>query len=128
MKFWRNLHLVRLWTIVLAFTIFNCSIDSPDHLPFNAPEDLSYNDMESLLELVVEKVLHFENAFVEYDDNDEGDSGQFSLKKGIDFFTPLCFHPFKLADVDSSPIKHVGYKETYSNQFHPELVPPPPKA
>lgn len=128
MKFWRNQHIVRLWTFVLAFTIFNCSIDSPDRLPFNAPEDLSYNDMESVLELVIEKVLHFENAFVEYDDNDEGDQGQFSFKKGIDLYTPNSFLPFQLANVNSSPIKHAGFIESYSNQFHPELVPPPPKA
>ena len=127
MKFWRNLHLVRLWTIVLAFTIFNCSIDSPDHTPFNTSEDLSYNDMESVLELVVEKVFCFDNIFIEYDDNDEGDGGQFSFKKGIDLFTPQSFYPFQFADVDTSPIKHEGFKESYSSQFHPELIPPPPK-
>ncbi len=128
MKFWRNHHLVRIWTIMLAFTILNCSVDSPDRLPFNTTEDLSYNDMESVLEVVIEKVLDCDNFFVEYDDNDEGDSGQFSFKKGIDFYTPIDLYPFQFADVDTSPIKHAGYKETYTSQFHSELVPPPPKA
>ncbi len=127
MEFWRNFHFVRFWTILLSINILNCSIDSPDHLPLNISEDLTYNDMESILEIVMEKVLDCDNFFVEYDENDESESEQFPFLEDIDFYTPFDLYPFQFADVNTSPIKHAGYKETYSSQFHPELVPPPPK-
>ena len=128
MEFWRNFHFVRFWTILLSVNILNCSIDSPDRLPFNISEDLSYNDMESILEIVMEKVLDCDNCFVEYDENDESESEQFSFLEDIDFYSAFDLHPIQFTDVDTLPIKHAGYKETYSSQFHPELVPPPPKA
>lgn len=51
----------------------NVSIDIVDPSPSYIPEDLSYNDQESVIEFIFEKVLGFTNAFEEYDDNDNGD-------------------------------------------------------
>lgn len=46
----------------------NISVDTAE--PFSISEDLSFNDQESIVEIVVEKILGFENAFEEYDDHD----------------------------------------------------------
>jgi len=45
-------------------------VDAPDANPDHIPEDLTYNDPESIVEIVVEGILGFENAIAEYDDPD----------------------------------------------------------
>ncbi|MEH0155425.1 hypothetical protein V6R21_14860 [Limibacter armeniacum] len=50
--------------------MLNICVDAPDATPSFLPEDLSINDQESIIEIVVEKILGFENAIAEYDDPD----------------------------------------------------------
>jgi hypothetical protein len=51
-------------------------VDTPDPQPENVPEDLTYNDMESVVEIVLEQVLDINNAIAEKDDTDtDGESG-----------------------------------------------------
>jgi hypothetical protein len=112
----------------MALHVINCSVDAPDPQPENIPEDLSYNDMESIVEIVLEQVLKIENAISEKDDVDtDGDNG-LNLKKGFDF----SYHQSSLKRLScyiSIVVgKHAFYKEKYSEQFHSELIPPPPKA
>lgn len=57
----------------MGFYLLNISVDTADLNPNYIPEDLSFNDQESIIELVIEKVLGFENAIKEYDDNDVED-------------------------------------------------------
>lgn len=71
----------------MAFYILNCSVDTPDAMPENIAEDLSYNDMESVVEIVVEQVLGFDGAIAEYDDHDTDDNSALELKKNLDTFT-----------------------------------------
>ena len=52
----------------------NISIDLPDQYPDYIKENLSYNDQESFIELISEKLLGYENAFIEYDDHDNEES------------------------------------------------------
>lgn len=49
----------------------NISVDTADLQPSYAPEDLSINDQESIVEIMVEQILGFEDAIPEYDDNDQ---------------------------------------------------------
>ncbi|SHH75347.1 hypothetical protein [Wenyingzhuangia marina] len=64
--------------------MLNISIDTTDPNPNYIPEDLSFNDQESIIEIVLEKVLGYEDAIEEYDDNDtENYTTKSSLK--IDF-------------------------------------------
>ncbi len=116
-----------MW-FVLALHILNCSVDTADAQPENVPEDLSYNDMESVVEILLEQVLGIDNAIAETDDADTDAGGTFSIKKGVDFSyhqSPIkslfCYNSIAIS-------KHILYKENYSKQFHPELTPPPPKA
>ncbi len=54
----------------MGFYLLNISVDTADLNPNYLPEDLSINDQESIIELVIEQVLGFEDAIKEYDDND----------------------------------------------------------
>jgi hypothetical protein len=112
----------------MALLILNCSADSPDYYLDYLPEDLSYSDRESILEIILEDALDIENAMPEYDDFDSDDGSVLNGKKGIDF----CI-PFKLPLSSGQHLlddsgKLVTYLEVYSIQFHPEILPPPPKA
>ena len=64
-----------MWGI-FAFHLLNISIDNPDPQPAHIPEDLTYNDQESILELVLETLLDFEEAIPESDDPDTEDTGK----------------------------------------------------
>jgi hypothetical protein len=79
----------------MAFYFLNCSVDAPDIQFFSQQENLKFNDQESIVELLVEKVLGFENAFLEQDDVDG--SPQKSMKKSIslDYFVFQDFNSFK---------------------------------
>lgn len=68
-----------LW-IVMAVFIFNFSIDAPDAYGDEVAEDLSFNDIESISELILEDVLGIYNAFPEHDENDLEDDGGFCKK------------------------------------------------
>ena len=70
----------------MAFYFLNFSVDAPDVQIFSQQENLKFNDQESIVELLVEKVLGFENAISEQDDVEN--TSQKSMKKSIslDFF------------------------------------------
>jgi hypothetical protein len=70
----------------MSIYLLNCFVDSPDAQPHHFPEDLTYNDPESIIEIVVEKVLGFENAIPEYDDNDSNQDFAAKSTFFIDFF------------------------------------------
>lgn len=53
--------------------LLNISVDAADPNPEHIPEDLTINDQESIVEMVVEQVLGCEDAIKEYDDHDTED-------------------------------------------------------
>lgn len=63
----------RLVIGILLLQLLNISVDAPDPFPEDVPEDLSYNEQESLVEIILEEVLDIENAIPEYDDYDGAD-------------------------------------------------------
>ena len=69
---------------LMGIYLLNISVDTADPYPDYIPEDLSYNDQESIVEIIIEKVLGFENAIEEYDDHDSEDHNKKKNVK-IDF-------------------------------------------
>jgi hypothetical protein len=82
-----------LW-LLMAIHIFNCSIDAPDYTPAWIPENLAYNDMETITEFLAEEILGLENFFEERDDNDSNDKSVLKVKTILDFFTQPDKAPF----------------------------------
>ncbi len=64
-------------SLFMALYILNLSVDAPDAHIHAVKDNLNINDQESVIEIIVEKVLDFENAIPEYDDDDT----ESSLKK-----------------------------------------------
>jgi hypothetical protein len=57
----------------MALYMLNISVDAEDPNPQHLPENLAINDQESIIEIIVEQLLGYENAIEEYDDNDRDD-------------------------------------------------------
>jgi hypothetical protein len=129
MKIIREHIAFRLLWLVLALHIFNCSVDTPDLQPDSVPEDLSYNDMESVVEIVLEQVLDINNAIAEHDENDTDEgSGGLTIKKGVDFSYYESYFTVSFSNTVRTICKDFNYIDGFTSQFHPELTPPPPKA
>lgn len=58
-----------LWFLLLL--LLNLSIDPPDSRPAHIAEDLTVNEIESILELVLEEVCAMESSVPESDESDE---------------------------------------------------------
>ena len=69
-----------LWGL-MGLYLLNISVDTADPNPEHIPENLSINDQESIVEIVVEKILGYENAIEEYDDHDTEDHNKKSNVK-----------------------------------------------
>ena len=114
-----------LWGF-MALYLLNISVDTVDAYPSCATEDLSFNDQESIVEIVVEKVLGFENAIEEHDDPDtENHTKKNNFK--IDFV------PIGLYEPENKKFNTAILKQKYSHQNsgllsgYNQLSTPPPE-
>jgi hypothetical protein len=128
MNFFRDPIAIKYVALVVALQVFNCSVDPPDREPDGSPEDLQFNDMESVLEIVLEKVFHIENALAEQDEPDNPPGG-LAAKTVVYLITA----PVTQAVLLSRPVleKRVALPtlaEDLSGRSRPEPQAPPPKA
>jgi len=108
----------------LALYMFNLCVDTTDLKPRHLPEDLSINDQESVIELIVEKVLGYEEAIAEYDEHDAEDH---NLKKHS-FLDYLYFQetaPMSLKLWHAAELKFKDLSNMPSRGFYQILIPPP---
>jgi hypothetical protein len=81
----KPVHFTLKWmSLFMALYILNLSVDAPDAHIHAVKDNLSINDQESVIELIVEKVLDFDNAIPEYDDDDTESS--FKKEKSNTFY------------------------------------------
>lgn len=122
----RNNVLLRLKWGFLCLHMLNISIDFSESRAAYLPEDLSYNDQESIVEFIVEKVIGIENAFEEHQDDDSQDHNQSQYYK-IDF---MRFDNESIEKITSSEVK---FKRNYYFQHQhlldgfTQLEKPPPQ-
>lgn len=70
----RSIGFVRWCAGFLAAVVLNVSVDSPNYNPFSIAEDLSINEQESIIEIVLEQVMGFEDAIPEHEDPHQNDA------------------------------------------------------
>jgi hypothetical protein len=80
MNRFRSILYIRLTVYTIALIIFNLSIDPPDNCP---KEDLSVNEIESIVELVLENVCNIDNAVKEHEDHDTPGGNRFTFKTDL---------------------------------------------
>jgi hypothetical protein len=98
----------------------------PDANPDDVAEDLTINDQETFVELVLEKCIGIDNAIEEHDE--PGDESQnLEIIKEFQLYTQsheqiLFNHPFIELDI------HIADKIIRLPSVVSDIVPPPPKA
>jgi len=128
MKLYKRPILVRLFCVLMALHIFNISVDTPDAEPDFKPEDLSYNDMESVVEIILEKYLGYDDAIAEHDEPDDGSDKCTNIEIDKD----LCVTDFYAGNFSISvPYDiltiEVPYNTACASDYISEITPPPPK-
>jgi hypothetical protein len=122
----RNMAWFRFVWIIVCFQILNLSVDAPDGHSDAIAEDLSINDMESIVEIVLEEVLDIKNAIAEQDEQDD-DAGNSLCKTNIDFFLqPLNVISIKV-NYDFETSDKILFTDKFYYQYNPEKQTPPPK-
>ena len=111
----------------MGLYLLNISVDTADPNPEHVPEDLSFNDQESFVELIIEQVLGYENAIKEYDDHDTEDH---TKKKSVKI--DLLVHETKNKGIVSNQLlegkaSYPHLEARLTNGFK-EIDSPPPKA
>ena len=123
----RNSKYLRLICAFLALYILNCSIDTSDIYQSKTPEDLTINHQESLAELIIEKVLGFENAIPELDDSDAENHSTLKKSGTVDFFI-LPNYTVEVANfLPELTSKNIAFSKTSSLQTYFEIHSPPPE-
>lgn len=117
----------KIIAILLALNVLNNCVDSVDPISQGMMEDLSYNDIESVAELIAEIIFVFDNASIELEDNDAENDGA-NLKEEIEYHIQHKYHPTKPHSIIVIEQCITKIPDAYSQQYHPEITPPPPKA
>lgn len=113
-----------LWGIIGLY-LLNISIDPADPNPEHIPEDLTFNDQESIIEIVLEKVLGYEDAIKEYDDYDTEDHNTKTNVK-IDLATHyIVDNNLNQSFVEIKKHKFPEYKTNLTKGFQKLDIPPP---
>ena len=110
----------------MGLYMLNISVDATDPKPEYIPEDLSINDQESIIEIIVEKILGYEDAIKEYDDNDTEDHSRKSNLK-IEFIAQcMADSSIKKSIIKVTKQNFPDYDTFLVNGFQ-KLYTPPPK-
>lgn len=108
----KSISLIRAVALALAIYVFNASIDSQDAHPDYVAEDLSYNDIESVYEFLMENVFDVENAVEEYDEHDSDHGGIFDFDEFYFEQKGIC-----LADKGTPYLRDLNYNTFFLNKI-----------
>jgi hypothetical protein len=123
----RGHFLSRWFCITFALHLVNVSVDPEDPLSRMVPEDITINEMESFLEILIEKGLEIEDFFVEYDDPDEELKGKYKTKQ-IKILTNG--YNKDIAEVKEFPYdrsQHIHFRKMNVRSIYLDISIPPPK-
>lgn len=111
----------------MCLYMLNLSVDAPNPEVLDISKSLSFNDQESIIEIVVEQILGFENAIVEFDDNDTSHEQRQKKNLALDLFLLSDFN----TDMDSNMFQKENQKfDSITHHFdmrHSDINSPPPE-
>lgn len=112
---------------MMALHMLNICVDMPDAQPESVPEDLTINDMESVVEIVLEKGFEIDNAIEEHDEPDESNTGNFEMIKDFKLYSNPLTSNFINPNAAAAKT-FIIYNDFHYSSFINEITPPPPKA
>ena len=117
--------MLRIFAFIFALHILNISVDPLDPNPYWASGSTSVNEMESITEIIFEKILHIENIFHEnkHDSNNKGSL----LARHL---TIICYYQPLAAVTPVIYFRPLYFKHTenFFEQHSADILTPPPKA
>lgn len=123
----------RLLCLLMAFYVINVSIDAPDgYVTPNSQgeykEDLSFNEIESFSELVLEEGLDLYDAVPEHDESDEEDDQLTKILVDWAIPGPLAVYRFEsvMGYLPTPPLPFTGI--IYQSKVADINSPPPKQA
>lgn len=121
----RNSMFIKSFCSLIGLYLLNISVDSTDRCLDHTPEDLLINNQESIIEIVVEKVLGYENAIKEYDEQDREQQNKKSNIK-IDLTThDIVDNITNQSIFETSRHKFSDYNSNSTSGFLKLDIPPP---
>ena len=123
----RNKKGLRLFCAFIAIYLLNCSVDTSDIHPCYVSEDLSINDQESFIEIIVEKVLNFENAIPENEDTDSENTRILKKTISIAYYLPPVFKVNNYEEICESNSDNINFNEILLLKPYFEIYSPPPE-
>ena len=122
----RSCTLTRFFCGVLGLYFLNLSVDNAYPSPEQIPEFISFNDQESIIEILVEQVIGFEDYFIELEHPEsETKSPKHNTKTELKLNLPIWLGllPEYIDSFNTLPTT----KEAFLRQSYPQIDPPPPK-
>lgn len=123
----RNTVFIRSFWGFMCLFLFNCSVDIPDKRLNQFAVDLTINDQESIVEIIIEKVLGYGDVFLEFQ---EGDSNEHSKgKKNISldsYVLPILSNDDQSIEVISKR-ELIYFKQQNLISAYFEIHSPPPE-
>lgn len=123
----RKKKILRLFCAFMALYLLNCSVDTSDITPKYIPENLSFNDQETIVEIIVEKVLGFENAIPENEDSDSENQLVFKKTISVAFYILPDFDTKIKEILLSSRLENSRFIEANILKTYFEIHSPPPE-
>lgn len=108
---------------LLILVFLNLSIDAPDIFS----KTIAYNEQETLVELILEKGLGFEEAISEQAHDNELPEKSASKKFQIDLFRSNLFEHQIQMKFDLASQSNTFYLDVFHSQDHSKIIIPPPE-
>jgi hypothetical protein len=115
-----------LW-IILALYFLNIAVDPTDAIYYDRSESASTNNQESIIELVIEKALGFEDAIPEQNDNDDQGGSVFKKIKLQEFVFNTDENKKNSNFYEFIPAEKIFSPNYFLLNFSAEVTSPPPK-
>lgn len=118
---------IRGFWVIMAGYLLNISVDISDDTPQGVSENLLINEQESLVELILEQVLGFENAIAEHDGPDADNPNEKNGFKSLVFPMPVIATELLFFKLFSRTSYIIIDQLVHPKEFV-ELDSPPPKS
>lgn len=106
----------------------NTSVDPVDPYGDSIPENLSLNEMETILEIVAEQILKIENCFEEKDEDDPEGVPPLKPIKNLSKIEPSKVITLNVNLALAPGLSKPQYTRLFISQFIGEVDSPPPES
>lgn len=111
----------------MALFLLNISVDTAEPYDHLLPEDLSINDQETIVEIVLEQFLGFEDAMEEYDDPGPSEQNK-KRSASVDVLAMVTIHPHGYTSTLAATAMDFGDPGSFLANGFRQLSTPPPEA